>query len=120
MHALRKFLPVLAALACAALIDAAPTPAPTPSPYIPPAQYCALLGHLSTLCPVLPGNIGPDPELFVHRFGYNGLVGATPIKQQMGLIIGAGVAVSAIGEEGPRAKTVVGRCDSTADPLPLD
>lgn len=76
MRALSKFLPVIAAVACAALLGAAPPP-----PYAPKAQFCYPTTHgpvtASPLCAVLPGNIGPDP-LLDQKIAYNGIVGAKP------------------------------------------
>ena len=72
MRPLRVVLPVLAALACAILIGAAPSP----NLYVPAAQYCYPPSHgpaLTALCPVLPGNIGPDSSLNVG-LGYPGIM----------------------------------------------
>jgi hypothetical protein len=76
MRAFRTLLPVIAALCCAVLVSAAPPP---PNTYVPPAQFCypALGAAPGNLCPVLPGNIGPDPILKYSR-GYHGIMGGYP------------------------------------------
>jgi hypothetical protein len=43
--------------------------------YMPQAQLCANGG--TSLCPVIPGNIGDDPALHMG-FGYQGLIGRNP------------------------------------------
>ncbi|MEJ0026981.1 MAG: hypothetical protein WDN01_13220 [Rhizomicrobium sp.] len=78
MHRLSGLLPLFAALACAALIGAAPAP----STYVPQAQFChrPATTHgpvINGLCPTIPGNIGPDP-LLDQKIAYNGIVGAHP------------------------------------------
>ncbi len=76
MQHFSKFVPVIVALVCAVLIGAAP-----PNSYVPKAQFCYPTTHgpvmASPLCPVLPGNIGPDPMLDT-KIAYNGIVGAKP------------------------------------------
>jgi hypothetical protein len=51
------------------------------APYRPKAQYCyAPQGQQnggSPLCPIIPGNIGPDPILD-QRVAYNGITGSRP------------------------------------------
>jgi hypothetical protein len=73
MHHLRILLPVLAALACAILIGAAP------QPYEPQAVYCSASARPtdSPLCSTIPGNIGPDQAL-AGALGYKGIVNADP------------------------------------------
>jgi hypothetical protein len=74
MRLVRTILPVLAALACVTLVIGAPA-----AVYVPQAVYCAGTGPTagSPLCPVLPGNIGPDPVLKIVN-GYRGIVGVHP------------------------------------------
>src|SRR5882672_10820442 len=75
MRVLHTVLPVIAALACAALIAAAPL-----GLYQSQAQYCFPQAQIvnpadSPLCSVIPGDISPDPSLAGAKAGYQGLVG---------------------------------------------
>jgi hypothetical protein len=55
-----------------------PGPRPQAAGYVPQAKYCVGSPAAgSPLCPVIPGNIGPDPSLD-HTVAYNGIVGAHP------------------------------------------
>ncbi|HMG57242.1 MAG TPA: hypothetical protein VK601_27270, partial [Kofleriaceae bacterium] len=56
-----------------------PVAQPPPGAYVPRAQFCVTSPSApgSPLCPIIPGNIGPDPALDV-TIAYNGLVGAHP------------------------------------------
>ena len=65
---------------CAMLLIAAPVvvlrqPLAKVQTYVPQAELCA--GNGTTLCPKLPANIGPDPEL-AKALGYKGLFAGLP------------------------------------------
>jgi len=82
MLEVRSFLSRLTVLAFAACSGHDHTaPPPQPQIYMPQAQYCApsSTGPVtgSPLCPILPGNIGPDPALDIP-IAYNGIAGARP------------------------------------------
>jgi hypothetical protein len=69
MKLLSKALILLAVLGGAAAVASAQ------SNYVPAAVYCVSGGN--TLCPTVPGNIGPDPMLAIDN-GYRGIIGANP------------------------------------------
>ena len=76
MRMLRSILPIVAALGCALLIDAAPPP----NNYVPAAQFCypGWGAPAGNLCAVLPGNIGPDIVQNQRTNGYHGIMGGYP------------------------------------------
>ncbi len=75
MRQLRILWPVLAALACTALLAATQTP--PAGPYVPVPVFCYKPAPgpvpASPLCPVVPGNIGPDLKL-APSLGYQGIM----------------------------------------------
>ena len=77
MRMMLRILPILAVVACGALVASAQT-----TPYVPAAVYCYQPIHgpvsASPLCATLPGNIGADPALTTPRFGYKGIAASYP------------------------------------------
>jgi hypothetical protein len=78
----RALMPFVA-LAAVAAVWAASSSAPAQSgSYVPKAQFCWRTQTppvLSTLCPIIPGDIGADPALHPNiGVAYNGLPGAPP------------------------------------------
>ena len=69
MRTLHAILTV-AALAATAIVAGAQS-----TPYTPQAQFC--VNGSTSLCPILPGNIGPDPMLDT-KVAYNGINGSLP------------------------------------------
>jgi hypothetical protein len=81
---IRAVLPWLGCVGVAACSGADPARSQGPrleqaAPYVPKAQYCAgsPAATGSPLCPIVPGDIGPDP-LLDQTIAYNGIVGAHP------------------------------------------
>jgi hypothetical protein len=71
------FRPVTLMRAASTSQDKAPTAA-----YVPRAQLCVTVPvGPQVLCPIIPGNIGPDPMLD-QRVAYNGINGAHPTSAQ--------------------------------------
>lgn len=62
---------------------ASTNPDKSPAPvYVPRAQLCATVPvGPQILCPIIPGDIGPDPMLD-HTVAYNGIVGAQPTSPE--------------------------------------
>jgi hypothetical protein len=55
---------------------------PPDTVYVPRAQLCATVPvGPQILCPIIPGDIGPDPMLD-HTVAYNGIIGARPTSPQ--------------------------------------
>jgi hypothetical protein len=71
------FRPVTLMRAASISQDKSPTAA-----YVPRAQLCVTVPvGPQILCPIIPGNIGPDPMLD-QRVAYNGINGAHPTSAQ--------------------------------------